>query len=242
MPPEVHDAGNGEEIVRPAAMIKRRNGDKGYIQLAYRSGQYLDIDARPVVLDEYKGRDRFTGRPIFEWCEDDTVRNSLPVVGYMAYFELVNGARKVIYWNKEKMLAHADKYSPAFSRDAVSTPRFSKVSFADFEAGNYPKNDEWKYSSFWYKDFDGMACKTMLRQLITKWGPVSIEMQGAVAQDIQAEEKGVDYGAPEGFSGAALPAAATFDTAPELPQAEDTEQDAQQPGSQAEKEVSLDDL
>lgn len=206
----MHDTGNGEEIVHPAAMIKRRNGDKGYIQLAYRSGQYADLDARPVVDGEYKGLDRVTGRPVFEWIEDDSIREQLPVVGYMAYFELINGAKKVIYWSKEKMLNQADRYSPAFSREAVNTPRFSKVSFADYEAGNYPSGDEWKYSSFWYKDFDGMAIKTMLRQLITKWGPVSIEMETAIVQDAQNEAEGVDYGAD--FSAAALPPNPTSDT------------------------------
>ena len=209
-------------------------GYRGYIQLAYRSGQYLDIDARPVVQGEYLGKDKYTGRPIFEWIEDDEQRESLPVVGYMAYFELTNGARKVIYWSKEKMLIHADKYSPAFSKDAVNTARFSKVSFADFESGKFLKNDEWKYSSFWYKDFNGMACKTMLRQLITKWGPVSIEMQGAIAQEAQNDAAGVDYGAPEGFAGAALPAAVEV---PELPQAEP---DA--PQGEPDEQVSLDDL
>ena len=59
-----------------------------------------------------------------------------------------------------------------------------KVSFEDFEAGNYPKEDEWMYSSFWYKDFDGMAYKTMLRQLISKWGIMSIEMQRAYEGDM----------------------------------------------------------
>lgn len=202
LPPEVHDAGNGEEIVHPAAMIKRRNGDKGYIQLAYRSGQYTDLDARPVVDGEYKGMDKFTGRPVFEWVEDDVLREQLAVVGYMAYFELVNGAKKVLYWSKEKMLNHADRYSPAFSKDATEG-RYPKVSFADYQAGNYPKGDEWKYSSFWYKDFDGMAVKTMLRQLITKWGPVSVEMESAISQDTQNEAQGVDYDAD--FSAAALP-------------------------------------
>lgn len=179
-------------------------GYKGYIQLAYRSGQYADLDARPVVEGEYKGLDRVTGRPAFDWVEDDALREQLPVIGYMAYFELTNGARKVLYWSKEKMLNHADRYSPAFSREATGG-RYPRVSFADYEAGNYPKNDEWKYSSFWYKDFDGMAIKTMLRQLITKWGPVSIEMESAIAQDTRNEADGVDYDAD--FSAAALPSA-----------------------------------
>ena len=210
-------------------------GYKGLVQLAYRSGQYIDLDARPVVDGEYKGLDRFTGRPLFEWIEDDALREQLPVVGYMAYFELTNGARKVLYWSKEKMLAHADRYSPAFSRDATGG-RYPKVSYADYEAGNYPKNDEWKYSSFWYKDFNGMAIKTMLRQLITKWGPVSIEMQNAIVQDTQNEAQGVDYGAPEGFAEAALPPAPVLE--PE-PQPEAQEQPTEPESGEA---VSLDEL
>lgn len=199
-------------------------GYKGYIQLAYRSGQYMDLDARPVVEGEYKGLDRITGRPVFEWIEDDELRERLPVVGYMAYFELVNGAKKVLYWSKDKMISHADRYSPAFSRDATQG-RYPKVSFAEYEAGNYPKNDEWKYSSFWYKDFNAMACKTMLRQLISKWGPVSIEMESAIVQDTRNEADGVDYGAD--FSAAALPPT----PAPEEPQeAEIAPQEPQEVG------------
>lgn len=160
-------------------------GYKGYIQLAERSGQYLDIDAFPVVEGEYKGRDRFTRRPILEFLEDDGERENRPVVGYYAYFELNNGFRKVLYWSREKMLGHADRYSQAFhlsSREAQD-PRYSRVSYEDFLAGKYPKGDEWKYSSFWYKDFDGMACKTMLRQLISKWGIMSIDLQRGLASD-----------------------------------------------------------
>lgn len=160
-------------------------GYKGYIQLAERSGQYLDIDAFPVVEGEYKGRDRFTRRPVLEFLEDDGERESRPVVGYYAYFELNNGFRKVLYWSKEKMLAHADRYSPAFHLNAVEAQdsRRSRVSFADYEAGNFPSGDAWKYSSFWYKSFDDMACKTMLRQLISKWGIMSIDLQKALASD-----------------------------------------------------------
>ncbi|WP_456362467.1 recombinase RecT [Dysosmobacter welbionis] len=87
-------------------------GYKGYIQLAERSGQYLDIDAFPVVEGEYRGRDRFTRRPILEFLEDDGDRESRPVVGYYAYFELNNGFRKVLYWSKDKMLAHVEPLLP----------------------------------------------------------------------------------------------------------------------------------
>lgn len=83
------------------------------------------------------------------------------------------------------MLLHADKYSKAFSLNAKKgkQPKYDKVSYADFEAGKVPEAEMWKYSSFWYKDFDGMAFKTMLRQLISKWGIMSIDMQEAFEKD-----------------------------------------------------------
>ena len=92
------------------------------------------------------------------------------------------------------MLSYADKYSATFSLYATGGT-YPKVSYADYEAGKYNKKDEWKYSSFWYKDFDGMACKTMLRQLIGKWGIMSIEMQRAYESDmgVISENGSVDY-------------------------------------------------
>lgn len=160
-------------------------GYRGFIQLAIRSGYYRDIDAIEVRQGEYKGKDRTTGKPIFEFIEDDAVRESLPVIGYMAHFEYLNGFKKVLYWSKEKMIAHADRYSAAFSATATGG-KYPKVSFADYEAGNYNKNDEWLYSSFWYKDFDAMGKKTMLRQLISKWGIMSIEMEQGLVSDNRA--------------------------------------------------------
>lgn len=152
---------------------------RGYLQLAIRSGQYSDIDVIEIREGEYLGKNSMTGKPSFRFITDDAKRENLPVVGYMAYFEHINGFKKVIYWSKEKMLKHADRYSPAFSylgNDKV-------VSYADYEKGNYNKKDEWKYSSFWYKDFEGMAFKTMIRQLISKWGLMSIELQSAFEKD-----------------------------------------------------------
>ena len=116
---------------------------------------------------------------------DDEERERAATVGYYAYFELVNGFQKSLYWSKKKMLLHADKYSKAFSLEAKKgkQPKYDRVSYADFEAGKVPEAEMWKYSSFWYKDFDGMAYKTMLRQLISKWGIMSIDMQEAFDRD-----------------------------------------------------------
>ena len=132
---------------------------------------------------EYKGRNKLTGKPEFEFIEDDEVRENLPVVGYMAYFEMKNGYIKRLYWSKEKMLNHADKYSQAFSKEAT-TGQYPKVSYADYEAGKYDPKTEWQYSSFWYKNFDEMAKKTMLRQLLSKHALLSTEaIEKAITSD-----------------------------------------------------------
>lgn len=149
-------------------------GAKGYKQLAMRTGQYLDIDVIYVRQGEYLGRDKFTGKQRFEFIEDDTIREELPIVGYLAYFELLNGFRKQIYWTKEKMEKHADTYSQAFSLD----------SYKKLLDGKIPQKDMWKYSSYWYKSFDDMAEKTMIRQLISKWGIMSIELETAYRNDM----------------------------------------------------------
>ena len=148
-------------------------GYKGYIQLALRSGQYKDLDVMVIKQGEYSGKDPETGKARFKFIEDDDVRDALPTVGYMAFFEYLNGFRKVIYWSKEKMMTHADTYSPSFSRKG----------YEDLLAGKVPQSEMWRYSSFWYKNFDDMAKKTMLRQLISRWGVMSVDMQTALEHD-----------------------------------------------------------
>lgn len=148
-------------------------GYKGYIQLATRSGEYKRINAMPIKEGELISYNPFDDEIELEYIQNDELREGLPTIGYYAMFEYHNGFKKVMYWSKDKMLAHADKYSPAFSAQA----------FKNIEEGKVSERDMWKYSSFWYKDFDGMACKTMLRQLISKWGLMSIDMQKAFDAD-----------------------------------------------------------
>lgn len=158
-------------------------GYKGYLQLAIRSGQYKKLNVLAIKEGELVRYDPLNEDIEVNLIEDEEERENAPTAGYYAFFEYVNGFRKALYWSKAKMIAHADKYSAAFSKDATNG-RYPKVSFADFEAGNYPEKDAWLYSSFWYKDFDGMAYKTMLRQLISKWGIMSIELQTALSNDM----------------------------------------------------------
>ena len=148
-------------------------GAKGYKQLAMRSGQYRDIDVLEIKEGEYKGRDKATGKQLFEFIEDDDVREEKSTIGYMADFELLNGFRKTVYWTKNKMIKHADTYSQAFSADK----------YDDYINGKVPQKELYKYSSFWYKNFTEMAFKTLLRYLLSQWGVMSIEMQKAIDLD-----------------------------------------------------------
>ena len=148
-------------------------GYKGYIQLAIRSGYYKKINVISIKEGELVNYNPLTEDLQVNLIDDDEIREKTPTVGYYAMFEYHNGFTKAIYWSKKKMLAHADKYSAAFSAaDAIQ-----------LEQGKVADKDMWKYSSFWYKDFDGMAHKTLLRQLISKWGIMSIEMQKAFEAD-----------------------------------------------------------
>lgn len=160
-------------------------GYKGYIQLAIRSGKYRKINVIAIKEGEFVSYNPLTEELEVNLIADDEEREKAATIGYYAYFELVNGFTKSLYWSKKKMLLHADKYSKAFSVNAKKgrEPKYDKVSYADFEAGKVPEAEMWKYSSFWYKDFDGMAFKTMLRQLISKWGIMSIDMQEAFEKD-----------------------------------------------------------
>ena len=148
-------------------------GANGFKQLAMRTGQYKDIDFIAIHEGEYKGRDKFTGKQVFEFIEDDDERDSLPVIGYLAYFELLNGFRKSVYWTKNKMEAHADKYSMAFDLDT----------YRKIQEGKIPQEDMWKYSSYWYSNFEGMAEKTLIKHLLSKWGILSTELITAIDAD-----------------------------------------------------------
>ena len=158
-------------------------GWHGYYQLAIRSGQYKDLDVIEIKEGEYLGRDKQTGKQKFEFIEDEYERINKPTIGYLGYFELLNGYRKQIYMSKEEMEKHADTYSKAFNL----------ADYNKLKAGQIPEKDMWKYSSYWYKDFDGMAFKTILRRLISKYGVMSIEMQEAYTKDMSVMKENGNY-------------------------------------------------
>lgn len=128
-------------------------GYKGIIQLAMRTGQYKTINAAVVHEGEIEDVDFITGEII------RGKRKSDKVIGYIAYFKLVNGFEKTLYMTKEEMEAHANKFSQAFG--------------ADKKYGNK--------RSVWSTDFDSMGLKTVLKRIISKYGIMSIDMQGGEA-------------------------------------------------------------
>ncbi|GAB5612748.1 recombinase RecT [Allocoprococcus similis] len=153
-------------------------GYKGYIQLAIRSGYYKKLNVLAIKEGELVRYDPLDEEVEVNLIDDDILREEAPTMGYFAMFEYENGFRKTLYWSKKKMLAHAEKYSFAFYKNGGAK------SLELLEQGKISEKDMWKYSSFWFKDFDGMALKTMLRQLISKWGIMSIDLQNAIDKDM----------------------------------------------------------
>ena len=139
-------------------------GYKGYIQLAIRSGQYKRINVLAIKEGELINFDPLTEDIEVNFIIDDREREAAPTIGYYAFFEYINGFRKAIYWSREKMKLHAETYSKGYRK---------KTGY-----------------SFWERDFDSMAYKTMLRQLISKWGIMSVDMQQAHIFDGAAVEDG----------------------------------------------------
>ena len=148
-------------------------GYKGYLQLAIRSGYYKKINVLDIKEGELIKYDPLNEEIEVNLIEDEEAREKAKTIGYYAMFEYTNGFKKTLYWSKSKMQEHAKKYSQGYRADLSKGTAYT----------------------FWSKDFDGMAFKTMLRQLISKWGIMSIEMQNAVEKDMGVinEDGSVDY-------------------------------------------------
>ena len=133
-------------------------GYKGLIQLAIRSGQYKKINVMSIKKGELEYFDPLNEEIKVKLMVDNwDARENAETIGYYAMFELVNGFKKAIYWSKDQMEAHALQYSQGYRAK--------------------------KGYTFWEKDFDAMAHKTLLRQILSKWGIMSTELQAAVEAD-----------------------------------------------------------
>ena len=139
-------------------------GYKGYIQLAQRSGQYESLNAIPVYEGELKSWNRLTEKIEF----DPEGKTSDAVIGYVGYFRLLNGFEKTTYWTKQEVEAHRIK--------------------------NNKLKNKTELSGVWKSDYDAMAVKTVLRNLLSKWGILSIDMQTAVKSDETVQTMDLDSG------------------------------------------------
>lgn len=175
---KVKDPMTGEERWTETSLAQFQLGYKGYIQLAKRSGVYKKLNAMEIKDGELIKFNPIEEELEINLIEDDEIREKTPTIGYYAMFEELNGFRKILYWTKKKMMAHAERYSQAFSKNGGAE------SLKLLEQGKIPEKDMWKYSSFWFKNFDAMACKTMIRQLISKWGTMSVEFKSAYEKDM----------------------------------------------------------
>lgn len=133
-------------------------GYKGLLQLAIRSGQFSTINVTDIREGEIETFDLLTGEIKFTAKPN---REQLPVIGYASFFRLNNGFAKTLYMTKSEVEAHGLRYSQTFSS----------------------KNDYVRKSSKWTTDFDAMARKTVLKLLLSRYAPLSVEMQKAVTSD-----------------------------------------------------------
>jgi len=153
-------------------------GARGYITLAMRSGAYQDIDTIEIREGEFKGRDKRSGKPMFEFIEDEDVREDLPIIGYLAHFTLLNGFQAQEYFSKYKMLKWANRYSQAFDIELYN--RYVVYQ----ETGEGLTDKELRLCSApWYETFDEMAFKTVLKRLLSKKGILSVELVEAFKKD-----------------------------------------------------------
>jgi recombination protein RecT len=130
-------------------------GWKGFVQLAQRSSRYHKINVVEVYENQFKSYNRLTE----DFEADMTIDGDGKIVGYCGYFLLDNGFSKLVYWSVKEVTAHAKKYSQAFRSDKAQTP--------------------WKDET----GFIGMAKKTVVKLMLAKWGPLSVEMEMAVKFD-----------------------------------------------------------
>jgi len=130
-------------------------GWKGFVALGTKTGLYKKIHADKVVQGEYVGADRMTGDFEFDWKFGNDERNKLPIIGFVAYFELMGGMSKNTYMTITEMNNHAKEYSKTFKE----------------KEGD------------WHKNYDKMGKKTVLKLLLDKFAPKSSEMQRAIRYD-----------------------------------------------------------
>lgn len=163
------DKGNWVKKMVPTFQM----GYKGYIQLAMRTGQYRTINADVVYEGELRRANKLTGEIAF-----DGEKKSDKVVGYFCYFELLNGFSKTLYMTVEQMAEHAKRYSKGLKKETTVESLIN--------LSNLPVAPDSKTVG-WMGNFHGMAVKTVIRNLLGKYGYLSVEMQQAIVNDTEGD-------------------------------------------------------
>lgn len=146
-------------------------GWRGMVDLALRSGQYETINTRIVYKGEFRSEDKLSG-----FIDLNGQKESNEVVGYFAYFKLVSGFKKMYYMDVKSMCHYAKMYAP--------TLKFSKITEDELyrKAQEQAEHGPQAGAIGWFGDFNAMALKTVVRQVL-KWGPMTIEMQQAMVNE-----------------------------------------------------------
>lgn len=163
------DKGNWIKVYEPVFQM----GYKGFIQLAMRTGQYRTINADVVYEGELRKANKLTGEIAF-----DGEKKSDKVVGYFCYFELLNGFSKTLYMTVEQMAEHAKRYSKGLKKETTVESLLN--------LSNLPVAPDSKTVG-WMGNFHGMAVKTVIRNLLGKYGYLSVEMQQAIVNDTEGD-------------------------------------------------------
>jgi recombination protein RecT len=156
-------------------------GWKGLVDLAVRTGQYETINAICIYKGEMTGQDKLSG-----FIKLDGARESNEIVGYLGYFKLTKGFTKMVFMTVEQMAHYGKTFAPTLKFNKITEEELVKKAQEQSEHG--PQAG----AVGWFGDFNAMGLKTVVRKVLS-WGPMSIELQNAIAQDgdydIPAEQK-----------------------------------------------------
>lgn len=136
-------------------------GYRAYGQLALRSGLFKCINDTDVREGELVNRNRLTGQIDFNFEQDDKRRSELPIIGYVSYFQLLNGFESTLYMSVEELKAHGLRYSQTYRSQYANV----------------------RDSSKWVTDFHEMCRKTVIKLHLSRKAPLSVEMQNAIRDD-----------------------------------------------------------
>lgn len=161
------DKATGQLVPTPTLII----GTKGYINLALRTNKYININKGTVYEGEFQGFDKVTGS-----LDISGEKLSDVPVGYFAYFKQKSGFEKIMYMTIDEICKFAKTYAP--------TVKFSKITWQELKELAIKQSVEGEGGGLgWFAGFQDMAEKTVLRQLLSSWGELSVDAEQVINAD-----------------------------------------------------------